>query len=70
MAYEERLLLYADILGWRAAIGGDDGSRLLSVILDIHKYAEDHNRKRRKELKSQRRQDHSDEPGANAAWTY
>lgn len=50
MVYQERLLLYADILGWRAAIECDDGSRLFSVIQSIHKHAESNNERARQEL--------------------
>lgn len=53
MAYEKRLLLYADILGWREEIARDDGVRLLAAIQDIHRRAEDHNEKNRKELIAQ-----------------
>jgi hypothetical protein len=53
MAYQERLLLYADILGWKAEIARDDGVNLLSAVQDIHRRAEDHNEQARKKLIAQ-----------------
>jgi hypothetical protein len=50
MVYQERLLLYADVLGWSAEIRCGDGSKLLSVVRDIHKHAESHNQRAPEEL--------------------
>jgi hypothetical protein len=50
MVYQERLLLYADVLGWSTEIQCGDGSRFLSVVRGIHKHAESHNQSAREEL--------------------
>jgi hypothetical protein len=50
MVYEERLLLYADILGWSAEISGGDESKLAAAAETIHKRAGDYNDQDRKEL--------------------
>jgi hypothetical protein len=51
MVYQDRLLLYADILGWSAAIThGEDGSKLLSAVGDIHENARNYNERAREEM--------------------
>jgi hypothetical protein len=51
--YEQRLLLYADILGWSAEIGRNDGAKLLAVAERIHKDAEWHSEAARVEFQGQ-----------------
>lgn len=53
MVYQERLLLYADILGWSAEIERGDGSKPLAAVQDIHGRAEDLNERAREELRAQ-----------------
>jgi hypothetical protein len=48
--YESRLVLYADVLGWKAAVEGNDGEALLSVVEELHLPADAHNARRRAEL--------------------
>jgi hypothetical protein len=50
MAYQERLLLYADVLGWSAEIRHGCSSRLLRAVEAIHGYAKDYNEQARGEL--------------------
>jgi hypothetical protein len=50
MAYEQRLLLYCDILGWSAEIVTGDASRLLAALDRIHSRAEDYNERERQKL--------------------
>ena len=50
MAYQQRLLLYCDILGWSAEIATGDPSKLLTAIECIHSRAEDYNEQERKRL--------------------
>ncbi len=48
--YENRYLLYVDILGWSDAIDGNAGAELLAVLEQIHVYGAEHNERFRQEL--------------------
>lgn len=50
MEHAERLLLYADILGWSAEIAHGDMSRCLTAVEKIHDYGAAYNEKARQEL--------------------
>jgi len=52
MDYEDRLLLYADILGWSAEIRWGDASRCLRAVEQIHQHAEAYNERARRELEA------------------
>jgi hypothetical protein len=49
--YEQRLVLYADILGWCAATENSDAEALLSVLKDLHLPASAHNEAHRADLR-------------------
>jgi hypothetical protein len=51
--YQERLLLYCDILGWSAEIVSGDSSNLLAGVESIHKRAETYNEREREALRAQ-----------------
>jgi hypothetical protein len=53
MVYQERLLLYCDILGWSEEIRGGDSSKLLAAVEGIHKRAETYNERARETLIAQ-----------------
>jgi hypothetical protein len=50
--YEQRLLLYVDILGWTTAVkeNGED-PRLLKAVERIHIHAEEHNERHRQDIR-------------------
>ena len=50
MAFQDRLLLYADILGWSEEIRRGDAARLLAAVQEIHGEAEFNNERARQEL--------------------
>ncbi len=50
MPYQERLLLYADILGSKTALMNGSASMFSTAVDGIHRYAEDHNERSREEL--------------------
>jgi hypothetical protein len=49
--YEDRLLLFADVLGWSEEIKRGSGDALLKVVQRIHLEAEAHSERGRDELK-------------------
>jgi hypothetical protein len=53
MVYQQRLLLYCDILGWSAEISTGDPSRLLTAVECIHSRAEEYNEQERQKLLAQ-----------------
>jgi hypothetical protein len=53
MIYQERLLLYCDILGWSAEIKAGESSKLLAAVEKIHQRAEAHNERERETLLAQ-----------------
>jgi hypothetical protein len=50
MIYQERLLLYCDILGWSSEIRAGESSKLLAAVEKIHQRAEAHNERERETL--------------------
>lgn len=58
--YQQRLLLYVDILGWTAAVkaNGDD-RRLLTAVERIHVHAEVHNERHREDIRDRAASDGS-----------
>ena len=53
MVYQERLLLYCDILGWSAEIASGDSSKLLASVESIHRRADTYNEREREALRAQ-----------------
>ena len=51
--YENRLLIYADILGWSDEIRRGDSSTLMAAVEKIHQRAEQHNEQSREDLRAQ-----------------
>ena len=52
MIYQERLLLYADVLGWSAEVFSGAETRLFRVIEAIHANVEHYNKRSQQELLS------------------
>ena len=50
MIYQQRLLLYCDILGWSAEIATGDTSKLTAAVDFIHSRAKDYNEQERQRL--------------------
>lgn len=50
MVYQQRLLLYCDILGWSAEIDTGDTSKLAAAVEFIHSRAKDYNEQERQRL--------------------
>lgn len=51
--YEDRLLIYGDILGWSDEIRRGDSSTLMAAVENIHQRAEQHNEQSREDLRAQ-----------------
>jgi len=53
MVYQDRLLLYCDVLGWSSEIVSGDSSKLLASVEIIHQRVESHNEFKRELLRAQ-----------------
>lgn len=56
MVYSQRLLLYADILGWSAATGGGQPEALLAAIQEIQVYAQQYSERARADLRREEKE--------------